>query len=54
MIDHSVLYSSQDHLETEICDLDHLILAGAKNTDKHHMHMPEYFKQKTTSRLEEI
>jgi hypothetical protein len=54
MIDYSVLYSSQDHLETGIRDLDHLILAGAKNTDKHHMHMPKYFKQKTTSRLEEI
>jgi hypothetical protein len=28
-----VLYSSQDHLGTRTCDLDHPILVGAKNTD---------------------
>jgi hypothetical protein len=33
-MDHSVLYSSQDHLKTGICDLDHPILPGAKNTDR--------------------
>jgi hypothetical protein len=31
-----VLYSSQDHLGTGTRDLDHLILAGAKNTDNWH------------------
>jgi hypothetical protein len=33
MIDHSVLFSSQDHLGTRTCNFDHPILAGAKNTD---------------------
>jgi hypothetical protein len=28
-----VICSSQDHLETGTRDLDHLVLAGAKNTD---------------------
>jgi hypothetical protein len=28
-----VLCSSQDHLKTETCDLDHPVLVGAKNTD---------------------
>jgi hypothetical protein len=35
MTDHSVLCSSQDHLRTRIHDLDHTILAGAKNTDNY-------------------
>jgi hypothetical protein len=30
MIDHSVLCSSQGHLRTQTCDLDHPILNGAK------------------------
>jgi hypothetical protein len=30
MIDHSVLYSSQDYLRTGTRDLNHPVLAGAK------------------------
>jgi hypothetical protein len=34
MIDHCVLCSSQDHLRTGMCDLDHPVLTGVENTDK--------------------
>jgi hypothetical protein len=33
MIDHCVLCSSQDHLRTGMCDLDHPILVDAENID---------------------
>jgi hypothetical protein len=36
MVDHSVFCISQDHLGTGTRDLDHPILAGAKNTDRGH------------------
>jgi hypothetical protein len=32
-----VLYSSQDHIRTGTRDLDHSVLAGAKNTDSWHV-----------------
>jgi hypothetical protein len=31
---HGALCSSQDSLRIEMCDLDHPVLIGAKNTDK--------------------
>jgi hypothetical protein len=34
MIDHSVPSSSQDHLRIRTHNVDHLVLLGAKNTDK--------------------
>jgi hypothetical protein len=37
-IDRSVFCSSQDHLRTETRDLDHHVLAGAKNTDSCRLH----------------
>jgi hypothetical protein len=39
MTDHSVLCSSQDHLETGTRDHDHPILVGAKNIDSWHARM---------------
>jgi hypothetical protein len=37
MIDHSILYSLQDHLETGTHDLDHPVLVGAENTNNIHV-----------------
>jgi hypothetical protein len=34
MIDHRMICSSQDHIRTGTCDLNHPILIGVENNDK--------------------